>query len=399
MHRQYSMAKKLPAMVFALCLIFGLLSWALLSSYVSNVSQKTLQEKGDLTISQLVELIRGPLFTGDTISIQVALQKVTEDPLILSASVYDIGGQLVAQSKKSFPDTAVATNFSREIALQDTQAGRVLISVDSQPIKQRFNQPVINWLLLWALFTLLSSYGCYHYADQLSRRLRQLTNRLPGGSDTLGDELAALELRLQPLLSKGSDEGLTDNDYYCSLITATIKNRQRLEGQLNRQNLTQLFEKIDYCILRTLELYGGQRIEGGDGSIKFYIRSTQLSKQHLLICLMAVYSLQQLLERLSVELGIELEISWALCSDHLPSAPIFRHHEGLDKLKSATGGLAADLEPGVIAIQSKEFDIEQLSSIARFLPFRDHCFILQGFPEGRQLLLEKQIQHLVAICL
>ena len=107
MHRQYSMAKKLPAAVLVLCLIFGLLSWALLAGNASNLSQKTLQEKGDLTINQLVELIRGPLFTRDTISIQVALQKVTEDPVILNASVYDVGGQLVAQSKKNTSQTAI----------------------------------------------------------------------------------------------------------------------------------------------------------------------------------------------------------------------------------------------------------------------------------------------------
>jgi uncharacterized membrane protein affecting hemolysin expression len=399
MHRQYSLAKKLPALVLSLCLILGLLSWALLSSHASQLSRETLQEKGELTINQLVELVRGPLFNGDSISIQVALQNVTKDKTILDASVYDIGGQLVAQSKKPSPASAIAVSFNRNIALQDTQAGKVIISLDSQPIKQRYDQLLSNWLLLWALFTLLSTYGCYRFAEQLSRRLRLLTNRLPGSSESLDDEMASLELRLQPLLSTSSDEGLSDTGYYCSLITATIKNRHRLESQLNRQNLTQLFEKIDYGTLRTLELYAGQLIEGGSGSIIFYIRSTQVSKQHLLICLMAIYSLQQVLERLSEDLGIELEICWALCSNNIPSAPLFRHHEGLDKLKTATATLADELEKGAIAVQSTEFDIEQLSSIARFLPFKENCYVLQGFPEGRQLLLEKQIQHLATICL
>jgi len=398
MHRQYSLAKKIPALALSACLILGLFGWVLLSSHASQLSQDSLQEKGNLTISQLVELVRSPLFNGDSISIQVALQNVTKDPIILDASVYEIGGQLVAQSKMPYPENSKAVSFSRNIALQDTQAGKVLISVDSQAIQQRYGQVVSNWLLLLAVFTLLSCYGCFRFAEQLSRRLRLLTNRLPGSSESLDDEMASLELRLQPLLSKSSDDGLSDNGYYCSLITATIKNRERLESQLNRQNLTQLFEKIDYCTLRTLELYAGQRIEGGSGSINFYIRSTQLSKQHLLICLMAIYSLQQVLERLSEDLGIDLEICWALCSNNLPSAPLFSHHEGLDKLKSATASLADELEKGAIAVQSTEFDIEQLSSIARFLPFKENCFVLQGFPEGRQMLLEKQIQHLATIC-
>jgi len=398
MHRQYSMANKLPAIVLSACLIFGLLSWIVLYSHAASVSNQTLQEKGELTIAQLTELVRAPLFNNDNISIQVALQKVTEDPSIISASVEDVEGQLVAQSKKSPLEKVVANNFSRNIVFQDTLAGKVRLTINSQPIKQRFSQVVRNWLLLWALFTAACTYITYRFAEQLSRRIRLLTKRLPGGSENIVDEILALETRLQPLLAKGNDEELPETHYYCSLVTATIKNRQRLDTQLNRQNMTLLLEKIDYCTLRTLELYGGKRIEGSNGRINFYIRSTQLSKQHLLVCLMAVYSLQQLLKQLSEQLGIDLEIAWTLCSENLPAAPLFQYHEGLDRLKGQASVLAKQLEEGSIGMQSKEYDIEQLSSIARFLPFSEDCYVLQGFPEGRQLLLEKQIQHLASIC-
>jgi len=398
MHRQYSMANKLPAIVLSACLIFGLLSWIVLYSHAASVSKQTLQEKGELTIAQLVELVRAPLFNNDNISIQVALQKVTEDPSIISASVEDVEGQLVAQSKKSALDKVIANSFSRDIVFQDTLAGKVRLTINSQPINQRFSQVVRNWLLLWALFSAACTYITYKFAEQLSRRLRLLTKRLPGGSDNIVDEIVALETRLQPLLAKGNDEELPETNYYCTLVTLTIKNRQRLDSQLNRQNMTLLLEKIDYCTLRTLELYGGKRIEGGNGCINFYIRSTQLSKQHLLVCLMAVYSLQQLLKQLSEQLGIDLDIAWTLCSDNLPAAPLFQYHEGLDRLKGQASLLAEQLEEGSIGMQSKEYDIEQLSSIARFLPFSEDCYLLQGFPEGRQLLLEKQIQHLASIC-
>ena len=398
MHRQFSMANKLPAIVLSACLIFGLFSWIVLQTHARSVSTDTLQEKGELTIGQLVELVRAPLFNNDNISIQVALQKVTEDPAIIGASVEDVEGQLIAQSKKNSAKKVIANSFSRDIVFQDTLAGKVRLTINSQPIKQRFGQVVRNWLLLWALFTAACTYLTHRYAEQLSRRLRLLTKRLPGGSDNIVDEIVALETRLQPLLAKGNDEELPETNYYCSLVTATIKNRQRLDTQLNRQNMTLLLEKIDYCTLRTLELYGGKRIEGGNGCINFYIRSTQHSKQHLLVCLMAVYSLQQLLKQLSEQLGIDLDIAWTLCSDNLPAAPLFQYHEGLDRLKGQAAVLAGQLEEGSIGMQSREYDIEQLSSIARFLPFTEDCYLLQGFPEGRQLLLEKQIQHLASIC-
>ena len=59
-----------------------------------------------------MELVRAPLFNGDTISIQVALQKVTGDQSIISASVEDVAGQLVAQSRKAVAEKVVAKTFS-----------------------------------------------------------------------------------------------------------------------------------------------------------------------------------------------------------------------------------------------------------------------------------------------
>jgi hypothetical protein len=182
-------------------------------------------------------------------------------------------------------------------------------------------------------------------------------------------------------------------------VTATIKNRQRLNNQLNQENLELLFEKIDYCTAKAIELYGGQRIEGANGAICFIIRSTQCSKQHLLICLMAVYSLQQLLERLSLKLGVDLEINWALCSDNLSTVPLFSYDEGMAALKQLSAQLGDKMQEGIIGLHCSEYDIEQLSSIARFVLFDSNVFILKGFPEGRQTLLEKQIMHLANICL
>ena len=146
MHRQYSMANKLPAFVLSACLVFGLLSGVMISTHATGVSKKTLQEKGELTIAQLVELVRAPLFNSDTISIQVALQKVTEDQSIISASVEDVAGQLVAQSRKAVAEKVEAKTFSRDIVFQDTLAGKVRLTINSQAITQRYNQLVTNWL-------------------------------------------------------------------------------------------------------------------------------------------------------------------------------------------------------------------------------------------------------------
>ena len=401
MQRQYSVAKKLPAAVLSLCLLLGLLASLLISAQTGQLAEEAIADKSRSALGQLDELIRTPLFNNDQISVQVALSRTVEDPAIVSASLFDVEDQLISQSRSSDQPTDKLQSFRRDIELQDSILGAVVIELDSQPIYSDYRNVLISWLLLWFLFTAACTYGSLLYAEQLARRLRILSNRLPGGGDPIIDELTALEAKIQPLLSSGSGSGDEDssNGYYYTLVRAGIKNRQRLNHQLNRDNLEQLFEKIDYCTARTMELYGGQRVEGADGSIYFYIRSTQNSKQQLLLCLMAVYSLQQLLERLSAKLGVDLEINWTVCGGSLNSLPLLSFDEGLAALKQQCAQLGDQLSESVIGLHTKEYDIEALSSIARFLVFDQHCFILEGFPEGRQTLLEKQIVHLATVCL
>ena len=400
MHRRYSIENKLPGAVLGLCLLLGIASAIMLANQTNQLATEAVRNKSQTTLSRLDELIRTPLFSNDSISLQVALTKITEDSSIYSASLFGVDNNLISQSTPQWPEPVNTERFSRDIELQQTLIGTLVIAVDSQPIYAQYRNLLVNWLLLWSLFTAVSTYGCFRYAEQLARRLRILTNRLPGDGEPIIDELAALEAKIQPLLSTPSQaEGDHNSGYYYSVITATIKNRQRLGNQLNNDNLELLFEKIDYCTARALELYGGQRIEGGNSSICFTIRSTQNSKQHLLVCLMAVYTLQQLLERLSVKLGVDLEINWALCSGNIRTLPVFSYHEHMAALKQQSSLLGDKMQEGLIGVYSADYDIEQLSSIARFIVFDDNCFILQGFPEERQSLLEKQIMHLANMCL
>ena len=400
MQRQYSVAKKLPAAVLSLCLLLGLLSSLLISGQTKQLARETIADKSQSALNQLDELIRTPLFNNDLISVQVALSRAAEDQAIHSASLFDVEEQLISQSRQTEAPAAELESFRRDIELQDSILGSVVIELDSQPIYGKYRNVLMSWLLLWFVFTAACTYGSMQFAEQLARRLRILSNRLPGGGDPIIDELTALEAKIQPLLSgSGSGDEDSSNGYYYTVVRACIKNRQRLNHQLNRDNLEQLFEKIDYCTARTIELYGGQRVEGADGSICFYIRSTQNSKQQLLLCLMAVYSLQQLLDRLSDRLSVDLEINWTVCGGNLNTLPLLSFDEGLAALKDQCAQLGDQLQEGLIGLRTSEYDIEALSSIARFLVFDDNCFVLEGFPEGRQTLLEKQIVHLASVCL
>ena len=216
----------------------------------------------------------------------------------------------------------------------------------------------------------------------------------------MADELAALETKVQPLLSNaGESSEDSHNTYYYSLITAHVKNRQRLGNQLNQESLDHLFDKLDYCFLRTLQLYGGTRVDGDSESVCFTIRSTQCTKQHLLVCLMAIYSLRQLIDNLSVQHGVDLEINWTISSQNIPTSPQFYFEQGLESIKLKNKELASQLQAGLIVLNCDNYSIDELSSIAHFATYDENCFVLEGFSENRQQLLEKQLQHLTNLCL
>ena len=79
--------------------------------------------------------------------------------------------------------------------------------------------------------------------------------------------------------------------------------------------------------------------------------------------------------------------------------PIFSSHEQMDRLKKQSTKLAEKLHDGMIALHTSHYDGDQLSTIAHFVTYDKDCYVLQAFTEERQLLLEKQIQHLANICL
>jgi uncharacterized membrane protein affecting hemolysin expression len=400
MRRQLSMPKKTSATVLCICLLFGLISWPLLFAQADKLAKEAVADMAGSALNQLHESILSPLLRNDTISQQVALQRITEDSRIISASLNGIDGELLAQSINAGSQGVTVENFSENIEFQNTQAGVISIAINSRPIYQKYHRIFINWLFLWLSFTLLSTYISYRFVDQIISRIVRINDRLPGKTEPLADEISALETKIQPLLSTSGESTYTPNNrYFYSLISANIKNHQRLLQQLNKDNLDQLFEKLDYSILRTLQLYGGDRVEGMEDSFCFTIRSTQCSKQHLLVCLMAVYTLQQLIEQLSKKIGIDLEINWVIKSDDIEISPKFWHEQSLLSLKKNNLEIASNLQEGLILLNCDQFDIDELSSIARFQRYETHQFILEGFSENRLQLLHKQLEYLIRICL
>ena len=140
MRRQFTMPKKISATVLFTCLLFGLVSWLLLFAQTDQLAKQAIDDKGFSSLAQLHEAILTPLLSNDTISQQVSLQRATEDERVISASLMDIEGQLIAQSASSLLKTTETKTFKQAIEFQNTQAGIISVEVNSQPIMAQYHR-------------------------------------------------------------------------------------------------------------------------------------------------------------------------------------------------------------------------------------------------------------------
>jgi len=384
-----------------LWLAFGGCSALTLNYFAAHNSQAIIQQRGSAALESSAKLLQTPLFNRDLISIQAILLDLVADPDIGSAALHDARG--VPLSVISAPPASVRREalFQRVITLADSDAGTLTIGVDKSRIETRQYQPAWVWASLWLLFAVASTALEYRRGIELQRRLALLGSKLPGPSETGGsDQLTALERRLQPLLTGRHDqESDSQPERFTSLVTLTLHNDAELARQLSRENREQLLERIDYCLLRTLELYGGSRIEGSSQQLRCLFQAAGFSKQHLMLCLMASWSLRELLQRLSQLAGVELAVSFAIHSRHNRGGGRTLQDQQLGLLKERAEHDARQLTGGDILISSEEMDADQLTALGHFERHEYGGMLLQGFSEQRTELLKTQFQHLCRICL
>ena len=383
-------------------LFFGACSAMTLNYFAHQNSQALVQQRGHTALDANSKLLQTPLFNRDLISIQSILIDLVDSQDIISATLHDPDGIPLSTIEASNLDhDHRASLFQRTITLADSEAGVLTVGVDRTGIERRQYQSAWVWASLWLLFTVATSLFEYRRGTRLQQRITLLSSKLPGPQRTAGrDELDLLEERLQPLLTGLHDRDIdTSHGHYASLVSITLHNDSELSRQLSRENREQILERLDYCVLRTLELYGGSRIEGSSQQLRCYFHASQFSKQHLMICLMASWSLRELLSRLSRQSGVELAISFAIHSRFIRAGGKTLQDQQLGRIKEQAQLKSRYLASDDIVIHSEEMDIEQLATLGHFVPHEQGGALLQGFSQQRTELLQTQFQHLCRICL
>ena len=133
-------------------------------------------------------------------------------------------------------------------------------------------------------------------------------------------------------------------------------------------------------------------------SLSFFTKSTTKSKQHILISLMAAHTLHEVVRQLSRSMGVNLVLSWSIHNDWLPLMPLFKFHESIQNFKVLSKNSASKTEQDKIVLTTDQFKFDELAVIARFKELQVNTYLLEGFNEQRQIVLQKQIKHLCNVC-
>ena len=396
---QYLMSRKLSLLVVLAQLTFGLITWYFIDNHTKQSVNALIKTQSEDAMSRIIDAVPAAIVNNDSISIQVVLNKTTQHPFVHSAAYFDSDNMLKAQSTFEKIPISNPIILSRPVRVQENILGRVEVTMDKNKIQSTSGYVLTDWILLWLIYSGLSTYLFFNFVSKMESRAFDLADKLPGENPNESNAFVYLEEKLQPLL--GLSQNGNENfhySHYCSLITGSLVNLSQLKDRLNQESLEKLLDRLDNCVSTTAKLYGGQRIEGDKSTIHLCMRSTDCSKQHLLLCLMLTYSLRQLIRQLASRWSIKIEMKWALLGNQISSKPLFSFHEDLNQLKLSSLEQIAKLRNETIAIKTCKFSVDELSTIARFSHLSENCYLLQAFSIERQELLSKQIQHLDHAC-
>ena len=399
-HWLSSIKSRAPIQTFALCLLFGGVLCSISLVQTKHIIAEKIESEQKSIMNQVVNVIQKPLLNNDTLSLQFILEDTTNNSYVVSSSLFDVNGNLVARSQQKKLAPKNTNEITQNIEFENTILGNLRIELDFAEIKYMQMNMFYSTAIIWIALSALLVASSLKNAVDVSNKIISLTKQLPGKEISSANEIDALISKIQPLIQKERESDISNNlNCNSCIFSGIIHNRKTLDDELSKENHDSLFEKLDLCVNRTIELYGGERIEGDRDTISFFTKSTTKSKQHILISLMAAHTLHEVVHQLSRSMGVNLVLSWSIHNDWLPLMPLFKFHESIQNFKVLSKNSASKTEQDKIVLTTNQFKFDELAAIARFKELQVNTYLLEGFNEQRQIVLQKQIKHLCNVCL
>ena len=164
MYKNQSIAIKVTAAATAYCLALGLVVGVVLYQRVTVLADQALKTQTSAYIDPLLEAVKTPLFSGDTISLQVLLERVVDESPVVSASYYSVDNRLTAQGKQPLiPTRDELQTITHPIVLEQSLAGRLVIEIHREAILAPHKQPFYLFLFGWAIFSVALIWASYRF--------------------------------------------------------------------------------------------------------------------------------------------------------------------------------------------------------------------------------------------
>lgn len=152
-------------------------------------------------VEQLVRLTGEPLMAGDTLTLQIQLQRHAQSDLILGAALHDADGVMIAAEGISPPGSTAwrfnsmgssswdwdngeykAVSFVSPVVFQDVTAGYLTVSIDRSPLERDLRE-TLRFLMISTLLMILTGMVL---ASVLAYRLSRPIERLARAGEALG---------------------------------------------------------------------------------------------------------------------------------------------------------------------------------------------------------------------
>jgi len=227
----------------------------------------------------------------DLVSLQVAMQDITQNPHLLSATIHDVENRLLVQAGSSpnlSPNNRPSDyrSYTSPITLHDSVAGYVTVTIDINAIYQQQDEA---WLLaLAALFISLIGWCLLNHTDAESNT---------GNPPKQTPQSAELPQRHTSQKS----------DAQVNLLLQSY-NLNTLNKQLSGSKREHLFKQLERQLSGINTLYNGQIIEASGQQLMIKFSDTDSSNA----CFRAICAAQLLFQLQADVSGLQLEYSAAV---------------------------------------------------------------------------------------
>ncbi len=272
---------------------------AFASSRVTQLIDQSIDACGNTVATQLANSAIDATMQHDLIGLQAHLARLLKTPVVVSASVYDVQNQLLAQAgatPSELHGRPHLHHYPASIALGDNVLGRVVVTLDTAEIEKLETE--IYWVLLASLALVMSAVLILSYRkgrqlrDMQSAIAQELVDVLPASlrsalphdgagaprfdasicRELLQQQEANLNAALQPspaaLLATAS--AMLNPVQGGAYLMLHCHNLDQLQRQVSRDRLRALLQKSQSAIENASQLYGGQRTPVSGPYIKIF---------------------------------------------------------------------------------------------------------------------------------